>query len=140
MTQHCTGPRGRGRIPRVNSMSYIFSTNCMPSTGQGNRHVSVLEDPRVLGGGRPRNRSSVEGPERTGCQEAVGPQTRGTWPRKGLRKSPGEVTAELTLEGVQKKQEGIPGRGGSLSKKGRKKKRCVHWQGLPRSCRQMQNR
>lgn len=81
--------------------------------------ISVLD---VLGGGRPRNRSSVEGPERTGCQEAVGPQTRGTWPRKGPRKSPGEVTAELSLEGAKEKQEGIPGRGGSLSKKGRKKK------------------
>lgn len=79
-TRHCTGPRRRGRIPRVNLMSYIFSTNCMSSTGlgteatcQGNRHVSVLEDPKVLGGGRPRNRSSVEGPERTWCQKAVGP-------------------------------------------------------------------
>ena len=37
MTQHCTDPRMLGRIPRLNLMNYVFSTNSVPSIGLGTK-------------------------------------------------------------------------------------------------------
>lgn len=117
-------------MPRVNLMSYIFSTNWDQAQDKGPRQHAKGTDmslslriPGSLGEADPGTEALSRVPKEHGARRLWDHRQGALGPEKVPERLVEEVTSELRLQGVKEKQEGIPGRGGSLSKKKKKEKK-----------------
>lgn len=78
-------------------------------TCQGNRQVSVLEDPRVLGEADPGTEALWRVLKEHGARRLWDHRQEALGPEKAPERLLEEVTSELSLQGVKEKQKESPG-------------------------------